>query len=72
MFPTCTSFQRKTFLSNFRTDLEVMEAWVPVRNERVGVGFGKALPHSHHWKMSSMKRGEGTCHNGIRDNMMGP
>lgn len=47
MSPTCISFQRKAFLSSFRTDLEVTVVWVPVRNVRVVVGFGKAPPQGH-------------------------
>lgn len=76
MSPTCILFQRKTFLSNFRTALEVTETWAPVRNKRMVAGFGKALLHSHHSEMSSMRRRGGTCPNGgwggFRDNMMGP
>lgn len=42
LFGTFTSFQRKTFLSKFRMDLEVTEAcWVFARNDRVAVGFWK-------------------------------
>lgn len=54
LFGPFTSFQRKTFLSKFRMDLEVTESWwVLARNDRVVVGFGKAPAHNHHSAMSS-------------------
>lgn len=54
LFGTFISFQRKTFLSKFRMDLEVTKAWwVLAGNDRVAVGFGKAPVHDHHSEMSS-------------------
>lgn len=60
LFGTFISFQRKTFLSKFRMDLEVTEAWwVLAGNDRVAVGFGKAPAHDHH---SEIRREEGPRH----------